>query len=253
MSKHVKIGVFIPNGAQTLDTACVDVLGVMSKEYLSAIPFLPAHLTALAPDVTVSYIATPAQGRDIPLTSGLVIKATHDYTEAEVAPGRLDIVVVPGPDPRVEFDEGGLRWLREQSEAPGVDVLSICTGIFVCGAAGIADGKQASGPRGLQDMISNRFPHIKLVGDKHRWVQDGNFWSSGGVTNGNDLMAAYARASSKHWPEPLVEIGLQLTEVGDRGQFYVDSTSRFVLGFAWRLLRAWFAGFGSANRKIKAG
>ncbi|KND90230.1 Isonitrile hydratase [Tolypocladium ophioglossoides CBS 100239] len=225
MSKHVKIGVFIPNGAQTLDTACADVLGVMSKEYLSLDPSRPAHITALAPDMTFSYITTPAQGREIPLTSGLVIKATHDYTEAEVAPGKLDIVVVPGPDLPVELDEGGLRWLREQSEAPGVDVLCICTGIFVCGAAGIVDGKQASGPRGLQDMINKRFPRIKLVGGKHRWVQDGNFWASGGITNGNDLMAAYARASSKHWPPSIVEIGLRLTDVGDRGQFYEESTS----------------------------
>ena len=43
--------------------------------------------------------------------------------------------------------------------------------------------------------------------------------SVGGVTNGNDLLAAYAR-SGKHWPLPIVEAGLALTEVGDRGQFY---------------------------------
>lgn len=48
---------------------------------------------------------------------------------------------------------------------------------------------------------------MQLVGDRYRWVQDGNFWSSGGVTNGNDLMAAYARAN-KHWPPVIVELGL---------------------------------------------
>lgn len=179
MSSHIKIGVFIPNGAQFLDVACVDSFGVMSKAYLGAIPFLPAHVTSLAPDVAIYYISTPEQGSEIPLTSGATIKATHLYTDDEVAPGQLDIVVVPGPDPGLEFAEGGLKWLREQSEAKGVDVLSICTGLFICASAGIADGKRASGPRGLQSMLKDKFPRVNLVGDKYRWVQDGNFWSSG--------------------------------------------------------------------------
>ncbi|KAL3962032.1 hypothetical protein ACCO45_003555 [Purpureocillium lilacinum] len=150
----------------------------------------------------------------------MTIRATHSYGDAEVAPGKLDVVLVPGPDPMLAFDdEGALAWLRAQAGVEGVDVLSICTGLFVCGAAGIADGKRASGPRGLQGMLKERFAKIELVGDEYRWVRDGNFWSSGGVTNGNDLMAAYARASQR-WPQPVVEIGLQLTEVEERGQFY---------------------------------
>lgn len=182
MSSHIKIGVFIPNGAQFLDVACVDSLGVMSKEYLGITPFLPAHVAAIAPDVSVYYISTPEQGSEIKLTSGAVMKATHIYTDDEVAPGKLDIIVVPGPDPTETFAEGGLKWLREQAGTKGVDVLSICTGLFICASAGIADGKRASGPRGLQSMLKDKFPKVKLVGDKYRWVQDGNFWSSGMFT-----------------------------------------------------------------------
>lgn len=37
----------------------------------------------------------------------------------------------------------------------------------------------------------------------------------GGVTNGNDLMAAYAR-SGKYWPQELAELILALVDVGDR-------------------------------------
>ena len=36
-------------------------------------------------------------------------------------------------------------------------------------------------------------------------------------------MAAYARESGR-WPQPAVQIGLAVTEVGDRGQFYPDSS-----------------------------
>lgn len=178
-AKQVRIGVFIPSGAQALDVATVDVLAVMSKEYLGILPMLPAHMAELAPSVTISYITTPEQGPEIPLTAHMTIKATHSYEEPEVAPGQLDIVIIPGPDPFDPLEEGGLKWLRAQFETPGVDILSVCTGLYICGAAGILKGKTASGPRGLQDDLIKKFPGVKLVGEKYRWVQDGNLWSSG--------------------------------------------------------------------------
>ena len=50
------------------------------------------------------------------------------------------------------------------------------------------------------------------------------------MTNGNELVAAYARAS-KHWQKEVVEVGLMFTEVGDRGQFYEVSKEKFLSGF----------------------
>lgn len=179
MSKHVRIGVFLPNGAQALDVATVDILASMSKEYLAEIPDLPSHMGDIAPSVTVSYITSPTLGELIPLTAGMTIKATHLHTSPEVAPGKLDIVVVPGPAPRSTFEDDGLKWLKAHAETEGVDILSVCTGILICAAAGIVDGKVASGPRGMQDVIKSKNPTIKLVGDDVRWAQDGNFWSSG--------------------------------------------------------------------------
>ncbi|KAJ3491163.1 hypothetical protein NLG97_g5642 [Lecanicillium saksenae] len=146
MDKNIKIGVFLPKETQLLDTACVDVLGSMSKKYLSVIPLLPPHVVELAPDVTFYCITAKANGGEIPQTSDITVRATHDYTSAEVAPGKLDIVVVPGPDPSADFEESSLEWLRQQASTDGVDILCICTGIFLCGAAGILDGKRASGP-----------------------------------------------------------------------------------------------------------
>lgn len=180
MASHIKIGVFIPNETQVLDVATVDILGVMSKEYLGLLAHLPPNVAAIAPNVTIRYITSPANAETgIPCTSGMTIKHTHLYTDAEVAPGTLDVVVVPGPDPGSAFEEGALAWLRGQARAEGVDVLSVCTGAFVCCAAGVADGRRFSGPRGLQGELKKRFPQVKLVGDDHRWVRDGNIWSSG--------------------------------------------------------------------------
>ena len=176
----IRIGVFAPYGAQTLDAACVDVLGSMSKEYLSLILELPSYIAAdLAPSTTFSYINSPSQGDKIELTSGIVMKATHNYEDEDVAPGKLDIVIIPGPDPNTVLEEPALDWLRKQFATPGVDILSICTGIFLVGASGIGNNKTVSGPRGLQKQLSEKFPKMKLAGEKYRWVRDGNLWSSG--------------------------------------------------------------------------
>ncbi|KAF4996464.1 hypothetical protein FDECE_12437 [Fusarium decemcellulare] len=253
-SKQLRIGVFIPSGAQFLDVATVDVLASMSKEYLGYLPMLPAHIGDMAPSTKITYITSPTLFPDVPLTADLSIRATHTFEDQDVAPGQLDIVVVPGPAPTAEFEEGATKWLRDQFNTEGVDVLSVCTGILLCGAAGILKGKTASGPRGLQDVVLKRHPEVKLVGEKYRWVQDGNLWSNlGGVTNGNDLMAAYARASPKHWPGPVAEMGAMLTDVGDRSQIYGEGKSRFVLGVAWQIIKAWFLSLGSSSKtKSKA-
>lgn len=179
MSKQLRIGVFVSDKGQMLDVATVDVLGSMSKEYLCMIPFASKSLVDSAPSVSIFYIATPSLRAGVPLTSGMTIKPTHVYSDPEVAPGKLDIIVVPGTDPVVTHEEGGLRWLREHFETPGVDVLSVCTGLFICAQAGIADGRRASGPREMQDWLRQAHPKIKLAGEELRWVQDGNLWSSG--------------------------------------------------------------------------
>ncbi|KAI1352543.1 ThiJ/PfpI family protein [Xylaria sp. FL0043] len=236
----VKIGVYIPNGSQLLDLACIDVFHMMSKEYLSLLPMLPKHIVDLAPSVEILYITAPKLKSDtVPLTASLNVRATHDITDAEVQPGKLDIVLVPGPDPSDSYEQPVLDFLKAHSECKTTDVLSVCTGIYLCGAAGLLDGRTACGPRGLQDDIKKKHPAAKLVGEKYRWVQDGNFWSCGGITNGNDLVAAYARAG-KHFPSAVVEMACKMADVGDRGQLYSESQTAFTLSMVWIILKGWF-------------
>ena len=41
----------------------------------------------------------------------------------------------------------------------------------------------------------------------------------GGITNGNDMVAAYLR-QSKVFPRPVVELACSMADVGDRGEKY---------------------------------
>ena len=53
--KTVRIGVFIPYGAQLLDVACIDIFGSMGREYFEVLDesFVPRAIYDLAPSVEI--------------------------------------------------------------------------------------------------------------------------------------------------------------------------------------------------------
>ncbi|KAK7970520.1 ThiJ/PfpI family protein [Apiospora saccharicola] len=229
-----RIGVFIPTECQLLDVACVDIFGTISHEYMSLVAGLvpqaisyisggsaPTHMTE--PTTSSEHPAGAVSNRVIPLTSGMNILRTCHYTEAAVAPGQLDIVLVPGPDPNTAaFEAGAVDWLRRQGEVETTDILSVCTGIFLCGEAGLLKVRTACGPCGLQDKIRDRFgPDVVLRGTELRWVQDGRFLVE--------------------WP--VVEVALAMTDTGDRAQRYNQGQASFVLGMVRNILGAIFLCF----------
>lgn len=92
-------------------------------------------------------------------------------------------------------------------------------------------------------------------GRLHALLTDAHTCSShttGGITNGNDLVSAYARHSQHFFPSPLVEVVLKMADVGERGQVYGQGQTRFTLGMVWQLLRAWVMGVGKtkANKSV---
>ncbi|KAL2184571.1 hypothetical protein L209DRAFT_774548 [Thermothelomyces heterothallicus CBS 203.75] len=178
----IRIGVFIPTECQLLDMACVDVFGTMSHEYFALLgDMVPAPIANLAPSVQIFYISTVQPGELIGTTSSARIACTHHLSDPAVQPGQLDIVLVPGPDPTTDFSKltEATDWLAAHGARPETDILCVCTGIYLCGAAGLLKGKRASGPRGLQRDLATKFEAVQWVGEELRWVRDGNLWTSG--------------------------------------------------------------------------
>lgn len=64
------------------------------------------------------------------------------------------------------------------------------------------------------------------------------------MTNGNELVAAYARQSA-HFPNPVAELGIKMAEVGMLPQEYEQGNAQFTVSVVWQLLKAWFTGPGS--------
>jgi putative intracellular protease/amidase len=185
-TKELRIGVFIPVGAQLLDLSPIDLFGMLSPEYLQACT-LPTPIVNLGTPSIIHYISMPESGVHIELTAQAFLKISKTTEDKEVQPGMLDILLVPGPDPATIFDAKVMGFLRGHaswrgSHGKSTDILSVCTGCILLGQSGVLQGKKASGPRGVMSKLRKDFPDTTWIDDK-RWVKDGNIWTSGKQTS----------------------------------------------------------------------
>ena len=105
----------------------------------------------------------------------------------EVCPS-LDYLLVPGGQgTRTEVNNEVLLWFVSEQAVNCKAVLSVCTGSFVLHAAGLLSGKRATTHWGSLDRL-RALKDVTVV--EERFVQDGNVWTSAGVSAGIDLMLA---------------------------------------------------------------
>jgi transcriptional regulator GlxA family with amidase domain len=112
------------------------------------------------------------------MMSGLAF--TPDYTYATAPQPQI---VVMGA--QADFNgKSKVAWL--QKVAPKAEiVLSVCTGNFIAGHAGVLDGLKATTHHAYFDMFAKAFPRVDLIRDR-RVVDNGKFVSGGGITAGID-------------------------------------------------------------------
>ena len=89
-----------------------------------------------------------------------------------------------------------ITWVtRFQARIPAI--ISICTGAFVLGAAGLLDGRRATTHWLYLNELRARFPKAKVV-DTGIFTRDGRIWTSAGVTAGIDLTLALVERDHGH-------------------------------------------------------
>jgi transcriptional regulator GlxA family with amidase domain len=109
-----------------------------------------------------------------------------------------DILVIAGAPVRrsPEIAEELVAWVaRHSARIPSI--VSICTGAFVLGAAGLLDGKRATTHWSFLNELRARFPRVEVV-DEGIFVRDGRIWTSAGVTAGIDLTLALVERDHGH-------------------------------------------------------
>jgi transcriptional regulator GlxA family with amidase domain len=99
-------------------------------------------------------------------------------------------------------------------------VVSICTGAFVLGAAGVLDGRRATTHWMFLDDLRARFPAARVV-DEGIFVKDGRVWTSAGITAGIDLSLALLEEDHGHHVAMAVarRLVLFLRRSGHQAQF----------------------------------
>ncbi|QEI06823.1 GlxA family transcriptional regulator [Pigmentiphaga aceris] len=101
------------------------------------------------------------------------------------------LIVAGGPGVRAaSADTALLAWVQVRARNAR-RVASVCTGAFLLAAAGVLDGRRATTHWSYCAEFAQRYPRISVEPDPI-FVNDGNVWTSAGVTAGIDLALALA-------------------------------------------------------------
>ena len=101
-----------------------------------------------------------------------------------------DVMLVPGGSgTRAEVEnEVMLSWLRDASGHAEL-VTSVCTGSALLAKTGVLDGRQATTNKRAFDWVAAFGPNVDWIGQA-RWVEDGKYFTSSGVSAGMDMTLA---------------------------------------------------------------
>jgi transcriptional regulator GlxA family with amidase domain len=133
-----------------------------------------------------------------------------------------EVVVVAGGSPATPLPDAEMRlvrWLRQHHQRIST-LVSICTGAFVLGEAGVLDGRRATTHWRFLDALRSRYPAAKVV-DEGIFVHEGHLWTSAGITAGIDLTLALVEEDHGHGVAMAVakELVLFLRRSGHQAQF----------------------------------
>jgi transcriptional regulator GlxA family with amidase domain len=79
-----------------------------------------------------------------------------------------------------------LEWIRKMTTQSDV-VMSVCTGAYVLGDAGVLKGKKATTHHLYYDEFQKTFPDVLLQKDKRFVQSDSVIFTAGGLSSGIDL------------------------------------------------------------------
>ncbi|WP_299625195.1 DJ-1/PfpI family protein [uncultured Tateyamaria sp.] len=161
------LGAFVFPGFETLDYfGPIEMLGGMG---------------AAIEVVTIAKTAAP-----VPSVHGQ--KIVIDRTLAEKTD--YDLLLIPGGDSALNEGEDPevLDWIR-QASAQAERVMAVCTGTILLGMTGLLDGRKATTNKMDFRATIHHAPHVNWV-KQARWVEDGKFFTSSGVSAGMDMTLA---------------------------------------------------------------
>ncbi|MGB5707113.1 MAG: DJ-1/PfpI family protein [Arenicellales bacterium] len=164
MAKVLNVGVILFENFELLDVfGPLEMLGMYPETF--SLHMLGQHAGAVR----------SAQGPRVALDS------TFDQV------GQYQILLVPGgAGTRIEVsNQALLNWLSNQAENAQY-VMSVCTGSALLAASGLLEGRRATTNKNAFQWVTG-FGHRVTWIKQARWVVDGNYFTSSGVSAGIDM------------------------------------------------------------------
>ncbi|RSL16613.1 AraC family transcriptional regulator with amidase-like domain [Edaphobacter aggregans] len=117
-----------------------------------------------------------------------------------VLPGDVDYMMMPAGQAAPKRDDAGgaaiVKWLRAHVR-PGHKVVSICSGALLAGKAGLLDGYSCTTHHSSCAELAEVAPNARVL-ENRLYVEDGERYSSAGVTAGVDLMLHIVSQMTDH-------------------------------------------------------
>ncbi|KAI0779532.1 DJ-1/PfpI family protein [Fomes fomentarius] len=178
---NLKFGVLLFPAFEPLDVyGPIEALQMLSKSHRVDLHLIASSLDPISTALPESANTTKSlfETRTVP---------THTF---DTVPDDLDVLLVPGGagtragnvDHLVDFIRKTYPKLKY--------LLTVCTGAGLVARSGILDGKSATTNKARWKTTTALAPRVNWV-KTARYVVDGNFWTSGGVSAGIDVSLAW--------------------------------------------------------------
>ena len=138
----------------------------------------------IGPELRVVTVAE--QPGPVASTPGVETVARHGFDDCP----RLDLLLLPGGLGSLaqSQNEPLLGFLRERARLAEV-TMSVCSGSGILAHAGLLDGRKATSNKLYFDLVTGGAEKVEWVREA-RWVEDGPFVTSSGVSAGIDMALA---------------------------------------------------------------
>ncbi|WP_214070368.1 helix-turn-helix domain-containing protein [Mucilaginibacter sp. dw_454] len=134
-------------------------------------------------------IVAPTANRKVVAATGVEIHCPYSVMDITTP---IDTLIIAGNDFRessVESFREFYQWLSKINVSNTRRIGSVCGGAFTLAKAGLLDGKKVTTHWDLSERLKKEYPLVQ-VNANHFFTNDGNIYSSAGVSSGIDLSLA---------------------------------------------------------------
>jgi transcriptional regulator GlxA family with amidase domain len=173
----------------------------------------------------------------VTLESGLSVNVEKRCGETDTA----DYLVIPGGSDPAGFssDQQRLSYLGERAKRAH-RIVSICTGAFILAKLGLLNGRRCTTHWRYASTLAEQYPSIDVC-ENAIYIEDGNVFTSAGVTAGIDL--ALALVERDYGADIAIETAralvLYFRRPGNQSQFSTPIELRKKAGSRFRELHEW--------------